>query len=985
MTESSDASVRVLCRVRPQNSIETSRGGVSCVVVEDDGVSIRVNSQQEGDRTFTYDRVFTTAVAQKEVYTYAALPIVKDVMQGYNGTVFAYGQTSSGKTFTMEGPDIFDPQMQGIIPRMVGTIFETVALADSNLEFTVRISQMEIYLERIRDLLDPTRDRLKVHEDKIRGVYVDGLMEEYVTDARDFFALMQRGHDNRSVASTGMNEASSRSHSIVQVTVASRDVTSNAQRTGKLYLVDLAGSEKVGKTQAAGMRLDEAKMINKSLSALGMVINALTDGKASHIPYRDSKLTRVLQESLGGNSRTSLIITCSESSYNEQETLSTLRFGARAKAIKNKAVINVERSVRELEGLLKKAEAEIARLRGGAGEGGDTRSAASTPTPTPSDSKDQEQWLRLQEVLIDQLQEKDEELAEKEELLRILGEEVAAEKQKVRDVGDLCEKAEGEKDKLSFRLEELTMELEMATSEMEGLRSEVEQLRLKVGFTTDDVPPDNEEQQQQQQQQQDQPVQAPLLSTQWEADEYAARQSFNVFMQQEVDARIGGGQEGDAGQEEGGATTTPHIPALQHVQQLEETLRALGEVEERLVVPLVLPSHCQVPSSAAQDSDSGRTRSGAEAEAEGGVTEDASTATPPSAKGHPDNLNNPTENQNENENGDETNLLLTRKLDSMAAAYANRMAYEEMKREDGTRRREGMIQVKHGHALGNANLSQGNWEQELARIKEDAAQQLKQFDTLKVDLFRDLQNRCEKVIELEMLLDESRDQYNTLLKNSSNKSLKKKIIFLERNLEQLGVVHQQILNENMSLKHSVQLKSKQLQSRDERITHLESMQVEQADAYKRRLAGLEEELRLARQQQLHHSPHHSSVGGQGASMGGSSQGGHLVRPLRGGGGPVAPPTATPPVPQPKRTNLWDKFRLSSSSSSSSSSKKAGHDTVATPSPYSTSTQPAAYMQAIPTTPSSASVSASATKLTPLGDYTSATPTPVPKVPPTPDM
>src|SRR5271156_1580811 len=165
-----------------------------------------------------------------------------------------------------------------------------------------------------------------------------------------------------------MNAESSRSHSIFLITIQQRNTESGAQKTGNLYLVDLAGSEKVGKTGASGQTLEEAKKINKSLSALGMVINALTDGKSSHIPYRDSKLTRILQESLGGNSRTTLIINCSPSSYNDAETLSTLRFGMRAKTIKNKARMNVELSPAELKHLLKEAKGRVVLFQEYVGE-----------------------------------------------------------------------------------------------------------------------------------------------------------------------------------------------------------------------------------------------------------------------------------------------------------------------------------------------------------------------------------------------------------------------------------------------------------------------------------------------------------------------------------------------------------------------------------------------------------------------------------------
>ncbi|ORY55026.1 kinesin-domain-containing protein [Neocallimastix californiae] len=263
----------------------------------------------------------------------------------------------------MMGSDIDSDEYKGVIPRIIEAIFTTIMDAPSTIEFTVKVSFMEIYMERIRDLLNPSNDNLPIHEEKNRGVYVKGLLEVYVSSVQEVMEVMRRGTASRVVAFTNMNAESSRSHSIFVVTVNQKDLTNGTQKSGKIYLVDLAGSEKVGKTGATGQTLEEAKKINKSLSALGMVINALTDGKSSHIPYRDSKLTRILQESLGGNSRTTLIINCSPSSFNDTETLSTLRFGIRAKTIKNKAKINQELSVAELKALLTKVKKKLASMQ----------------------------------------------------------------------------------------------------------------------------------------------------------------------------------------------------------------------------------------------------------------------------------------------------------------------------------------------------------------------------------------------------------------------------------------------------------------------------------------------------------------------------------------------------------------------------------------------------------------------------------------------
>ena len=357
-----DVSVKVYCRVRPQNAIETKRGGKPCVKVK--GEQVTVKTREQGDHTFTFDTIFGPDSTQEAVYGAVGLPIVEAVLQGYNATIFAYGQTGSGKTHTMSGPSMDDPVQKGIIPRTITSLFEGCENASEEMEFTLQVGFLEIYLERIRDLLDPQNVNLQIREKKDKGVYVEGVTALYVTSEKEMFDLMVEAATNRQTAATGMNEGSSRSHSVSIITVTQKNTTTQSVKEGKLYLVDLAGSEMVRKTGATGQQLEEAKMINKSLSALGQVINALTDKLSSHIPYRDSKLTRVLQDSLGGNAKTALVINVSPSSYNASEILSTLRFGNRAKSIKNQARVNQMRSIEELEALLKRAEKAIDMQQG---------------------------------------------------------------------------------------------------------------------------------------------------------------------------------------------------------------------------------------------------------------------------------------------------------------------------------------------------------------------------------------------------------------------------------------------------------------------------------------------------------------------------------------------------------------------------------------------------------------------------------------------
>ena len=239
-------------------------------------------------------------------------------------------------------------------------IFDLIIESDENIEFTIKTSMLEIYNEKIQDLLDTKKQNLQVKEDKTKGIFVADATEVYVNSSEEMKKIMVLGQSNRSVASTRMNERSSRSHSIFLIVITQRDLTTDSSKTSKLYFVDLAGSEKIAKTNVVGKQLDEAKNINKSLTCLGIVINSLAEAKVGgHIPYRDSKLTRMLTESLGGNSMTTLVIACSMCSYNDKETLGTLRFGARAKAIKNKPKQNLEISAKELKIMLDTAESKI--------------------------------------------------------------------------------------------------------------------------------------------------------------------------------------------------------------------------------------------------------------------------------------------------------------------------------------------------------------------------------------------------------------------------------------------------------------------------------------------------------------------------------------------------------------------------------------------------------------------------------------------------
>mmetsp|Transcript_40494 Transcript_40494/g.89986 ORF Transcript_40494/g.89986 Transcript_40494/m.89986 type:complete len:782 (-) Transcript_40494:415-2760(-) len=373
MSKDKSEAVKVVVRCRPMNGKEKADGRQRIVDMDVDQGQVKVKNPKADDReppkAFTFDQVYDWNCTQTEIFDITARPIVDSCMEGYNGTIFAYGQTGTGKSHTMEGKDD-PPELRGIIPNTFEYVFSMIAKQSGTKEFLVRASYLEIYNEEIRDLLakDHTK-KLELKESPDKGVYVKDLMQFVVKGVAEMNSVQAVGKKNRAVGATQMNQDSSRSHSIFTITIEATEkfdgsVAAAAKddshiRVGKLNLVDLAGSERQSKTGATGDRLKEGIKINMSLTALGNVISALVDGKSGHIPYRDSKLTRLLQDSLGGNTKTVMVANIGPACYNYDETISTLRYANRAKNIQNKPRINEDPK----DAMLREFQEEIAKLK----------------------------------------------------------------------------------------------------------------------------------------------------------------------------------------------------------------------------------------------------------------------------------------------------------------------------------------------------------------------------------------------------------------------------------------------------------------------------------------------------------------------------------------------------------------------------------------------------------------------------------------------
>ena len=779
---------------------------------------------------------------QADIFDYSIRSTVDDVLNGYNGTVFAYGQTGAGKSYTMMG-DMEDERSKGIIPRIVEQLFSAIFAAPPHIEYTVRVGYLEIYMERIRDLLNPANDNLPVHEEKNRGVYVKGLVELYVASVGEVYTIMQRGQKARVVAATNMNQESSRSHSIFVITITQKDTSTGSQKSGTLYLVDLAGSEKVGKTGASGQTLEEAKKINKSLSALGMVINSLTDGKSSHIPYRDSKLTRILQESLGGNSRTTLIINCSPSSYNDAETLSTLRFGMRAKSIKNKAKVNAELSPAELKRQLKTAQTQIMTFekyisnidtevqvwRSGetvprdrwvppfgkepSTKAGELRSprpetpsrqleVARSETPARSDSRlgdrsstpsvilekdEREEFLKRENELQDQLAEKETQASNAEKMLQETREELKSLRENNlrtnKDNEAMTEKlnrAELELQKISFQSREdsITMDsLKEANRELETEMDSIRQQLLDVKMSAKETNAALDEKERKKQDR----MAKMMAGFNLGGDAFSENERKIQVLLEQIDSLH---QTSSAGE----AVAPDSFEQLR--AQLVETQGFVRQAE----------LHLNDRTDLTELQDSKRLQ----------LEQQIAAA----EKQYQDLLEKNLSEADIEEVKERLAKAYADQIDSQAGLVEDLRTQLTQRSEELSRLRKSMTEAQSRQANGAAPNG---------GVNKTLQQQITDFDIMKKSLMRDLQNRCERVVELEISLDETREQYNNVLKSSNNRQQQKKMAFLERNLEQLTVVQRQLVEQNTSLKKEVAIAERKLIARNERIVSLESL------------------------------------------------------------------------------------------------------------------------------------------------------------------
>eukprot|EP01090_Pellita_catalonica_P016677 TRINITY_DN4839_c0_g1_i1.p1 TRINITY_DN4839_c0_g1~~TRINITY_DN4839_c0_g1_i1.p1 ORF type:complete len:1135 (-),score=304.00 TRINITY_DN4839_c0_g1_i1:39-2981(-) len=896
-------------------------------------------------------------------------------------------------------------------------------------------------MERLRDLLNPDATEIRIRENKQKTVYLEGVTEVYVASQQDVVDVMDAGQVNRKTAATKMNAESSRSHSIFCMTLTSKNLEQGGKTSGKLYLVDLAGSEKVGKTGASGQTLQEAQGINKSLSALGNVINALTSSKKKHIPYRDSKLTRLLQQSLGGNSRTTLCINCSPSSVNEDETISTLRFGTRAKSIKNQAKVNKELSVEQLTKMLAFERKEVARLklycagledelqylRGDAPTEipPETRAAmaaarspgaSAAPASGPSilspntrsklpnvaqiedrcvqlegkladAKKETEEMLNKQDELVDQIAEASQELETREgqiEELKAALEEAKATQVQFEKENNILQADISElrlaKEKLEFENEEIQLNVESLT-EQKGI---IEEERDQLQKTVDELEVRTkklEEEDARSKKRQGRMLKMEAANSIYLDSSEKLRKSLEADMSS-LDVI---GHELDANSEQSTkqeTVDTPNKPVvaaqtaitnsdpnlMTELETMRSQLEALKKEKEELAQRNAMlqastsspaPDHSQ-PKSFLEELEEADSASSTPTIA---ITKE--TAHKPAPAKKLDNLGFPIEGDGESLAGIDTGgeslaglenmdplpdnaALLISNLDDVNVKLGDELTNEEASalrgelrdteehnsqstevsaeaggsgmesvememlradmeekdievetlQKENEKLRESLKQLRTESEAKftefakkkEAELAVHNeekrlkLEKELNELRGKTSTKWQEFDQLKTSLLHDLQDRCEKVIDLEMLLDEAREQYEQLLKTSSGKSLQKKNIFLERSLDALRRKDQKLVNANNALRLEKKVSEKKLAARNERIRGLEVLLTNAQEKLQQKTATQAEEIAKYKSlvESLQSKLEQAKTSGTRSRSNSFNSGGRIAKPIRGG-------------------------------------------------------------------------------------------------------
>lgn len=934
-------NIRVIARFRPQNKREIEEGGQPCITFSEDNTTLKIDSKDYPGE-YAFDSIFDHTTSQKEFFEKSIKATVDDVINGYNGTVFAYGQTGSGKTFTMMGAGgLGNEELKGITPRIVETVFDSIYASTQNIEYLVKVSYIEIYMEKIKDLLNPSQDNLPIHEDKVNGVYVKGVTEVYVASVDEVYEVLNRGSSNRVVAFTKMNAESSRSHSLFVINVEQKNLSDGSQKRGRMFLVDLAGSEKVGKTGASGQTLEEAKKINKSLSALGMVINALTDGKSKHVPYRDSKLTRLLQEALGGNSRTTLIVNASPSSFNDAETVSTLRFGMRAKSIKNKAKVNAELSPAELKAMIKKTKAQLVTFQqyisalegevkiwrsGGTvpkesyavmGKAGSLDSSPPLPSaPLPSSSPSPASNLFPNKAIPDHLSdtlsrpstpgtlvedEREEFMKRENELTTLITEK---ESELLRQTKLATEfKSEIELLKLDFT--QASEENSSMSSELDKLKTELEKItfdRNEAQIHLDSLTEANEEMSSQLQELRDNLKK--LVSE--KANEMIEKNKLikTIEMMSKMEPSLN--------MENWSATEKELRNAMASLDTIEGK-QSLTEDEAKLLRDEISQSKSQIEADNVVIEDLQRNNlilekkcedleirlNAVEIEYEEMLEKTIAEEEESAALGQ-DALSE-LKNKLEAQYNSKKEIHLQEINDLRSQLFEKTTELKEMK--------SNLSELKHVNeelkiAINKAETSRprpegADRERDIESIRKTMAKQLSDFDIMKKSLMRDLQNKCEKVIELEITLEATRDQLNASLKSNNSKNQQQKLLFLERNLEQLTNVQKQLVEQNTNLKKEVHLAERKLTTRNERISSLEALLKDNQDKLNSQAQKFEKQLNALRDRL-----DSAMVSKQQSGTPSPFSFGRIARPLRGNA-PAPEPSSTDSAN--KRTSwLWGK-------------------------------------------------------------------------------